>query len=321
MGLDSIGGNCMIIRKAEDVLKGFNGESTTFLAVLTQVEFRKTKTGKDMVSGSLDVLGKIPYIIWEGTFLDYLKEHSDDLKGKVVEVSGYINEYNGNKSIIVETMALCKESYEQELFFEDKYSAKYMQSIENVITSKMGEGTQVIFNLIMDSQIENGVTIRSRFVKEFAAVSHHDSCQTGLLGHTYKVFASVYSCIKHYRVIASKCDLNLLYLGAILHDVGKVLEYNHGTMSKNGNLVSHNILGVELLANYKQQIIELKSEEFYYRLVSIISQHHGEFGERPRTVEAYVIHLFDMLDSRLTDVDDLLKDATGKIWYSDCYLS
>jgi len=54
------------------------------------------------------------------------------------------------------------------------------------------------------------------------------------------------------------------------------------------------------------KFIEPLGEEFYYRLQAIIQQHHGEFGEPCHTVEAYIVHLVDMFESRVQMLEESL---------------
>ena len=57
---------------------------------------------------------------------------------------------------------------------------------------------------------------------------------------------------------------------------------------------------------------------FYLELVAIISQHHGEFGERPKTVYSYLVHVVDLLDSRVSGLQKKLdEDGTLGTYYFD----
>ena len=46
---------------------------------------------------------------------------------------------------------------------------------------------------------------------------------------------------------------------------------------------------------------------FYYEIVSVLQGHHGEFGDAPVTVLAYIVHLIDMLDSQTTGIFDKIE--------------
>ena len=89
-----------------------------------------------------------------------------------------------------------------------------------------------------------------------------------------------------------------------MHDIGKIYEYTNGVIKGNGLIVSHNTFGVEMLSKHKDFIVEKKNEEFYYRLLAIIVQHHGEFGENPRSVEAFMIHMVDYLESSFQAIEE-----------------
>ena len=66
-----------------------------------------------------------------------------------------------------------------------------------------------------------------------------------------------------------------------------------------------------MLEEHKEEIIKLKDEQFYIDLVSVVATHHGEYGERPRTVIAYVIHLIDCLESNLASINQQLEVCEG----------
>ena len=46
---------------------------------------------------------------------------------------------------------------------------------------------------------------------------------------------------------------------------------------------------------------------FYRELQAIILEHHGEFGERPKTIYAYLVHVIDLLDSRVSGLQRVLE--------------
>ena len=66
-------------------------------------------------------------------------------------------------------------------------------------------------------------------------------------------------------------------------------------------------LGVLILEPHKDDIIHLMGKDFYMDLLAIISQHHGEWGERPRTVASVVVHLLDSLESSISTINEMLE--------------
>lgn len=61
-------------------------------------------------------------------------------------------------------------------------------------------------------------------------------------------------------------------------------------------------------------------------LASILLQHHGEFGEKPRTLYSMLANLIDDMEAKMTSIDQLLSDkamitddAGTKIKFGDSY--
>ena len=116
--------------------------------------------------------------------------------------------------------------------------------------------------------------------------------------------------MKFYEAIDKTIDKDILFVSAALHDIGKVLEYNTGAITPIGMRMSHLTLGVGLVSKFEKEIINIKGADFYDSLISVIQQHHGEFGERPRTLVAYIINIIDGLEAQLTDINDMVSSAT-----------
>lgn len=145
----------------------------------------------------------------------------------------------------------------------------------------------------------------AKFKTEFAASKVHDAQKHGLMHHTLKM-VDIYNKVKvMYPKLYRKLDNNFMVIAIVLHDVGKIYEYEDGKRTKY-SYGTHHLFGIEIIHNHKDYIISRFGEDFYYRLQSVILQHHGEFGERPQTIEAYVIHLIDMLESRMQMLEESL---------------
>lgn len=63
-------------------------------------------------------------------------------------------------------------------------------------------------------------------------------------------------------------------------------------------------------------------------ICSVLLQHHGEYGENPRTIYAMLVHMIDDMEAHLTSIDDIIadhaysSDASGtKIKYNGSYLN
>jgi 3'-5' exoribonuclease len=92
---------------------------------------------------------------------------------------------------------------------------------------------------------------------------------------------------------------DLLIIGALVHDIGKVDEMEYGVY-KDCSIITHRILGLKYVEAEAEMIKAQYSEQWLHELEAIIVQHHDEFDDKARTVGAYVVHQADILDSRLT---------------------
>lgn len=118
-------------------------------------------------------------------------------------------------------------------------------------------------------------------------------CKINLVLHTRAVaqtvmkIAGVLTDLYKEKV---KIDLDLLIAGAILHDVGKVLEYakqGGGVVkSRAGKLLRHPFSGAALA--YKHGLPE--------EVIHIIATHAREGNEGYRSVEAMIIHYADFIN-------------------------
>jgi 3'-5' exoribonuclease len=128
----------------------------------------------------------------------------------------------------------------------------------------------------------------------------HHARVGGLLEHSV-------SCLNIARTLAElyPVDRDLLFFGAIFHDLGKVreLSWDRGTFAytTEGRLLGHVVLGERLVASYVAALPGFP-EELALRLSHLLVSHQGEteYGspERPKTLEALLVHLVDNLDAK-----------------------
>lgn len=140
-----------------------------------------------------------------------------------------------------------------------------------------------------------------------AAYSMHHAFPGGLALHSYSVANIALKIAENYNF--SNINYDVLVTGALLHDIGKMREYNsNGTFSLTGNLLPHIILGIEMIDSACYSLgINYDSDEILF-LKHIISSHHGklEFGSPivPKTIEAYIIAQADNADSHVEAIQE-----------------
>ena len=304
-----------VLNKNEE-LKKPDGASFKGYARIGNYSEAPTKNGGSYLNGTLQAVGDVPFKVWGGACFNVMYEK--DFSGEIVGIEGTVNEYNGTKSFIITGIYeldegdLERDGVKESDFFETKYDIDaYWNKLSTKLQKNVSKEAFEVFNLVMSDWVE-------RFKEEFAAVHYHANCKGGLLAHTTKVL-QLCSILKMYPNTSGRVSNDVLYVGAALHDVGKIIEYSNGITSKTGNLLSHNILGILILEKHRDEIIELKGEEYYNTMLSIISQHHGDYGDRPRTVAAYIVHQFDLLESNLALLEQTIIDSPTETIKFDSY--
>ena len=139
------------------------------------------------------------------------------------------------------------------------------------------------------------------FCEAPAAKGMHHARVGGLLEHSASCLRIADGLAEIYPV-----DRDLLLFGAIFHDVGKVreLSWDAGSFAytKEGRLLGHVVLGERLVASHVAALPGFP-EELALRISHLLLAHQGEteYGspERPKTLEALLVHLVDNLDARV----------------------
>ena len=292
------------ILDATELKKDTTERRISGLILIKDYTKKPTKNGSFFLDGLAELKGQMPIRVWSNTDA-FNKMTGSDYRNTVVSIEGKTNYFNGLSIILEQVYAVDLKSTEisKSDFFYTKYNIDgVFKALDGTVRKSVDTDTYKIFKILINDRILD------RFKNEFAAKMMHDNCKGGLVAHTCKVIYAV-SLLKRYpNIMAFEGSLDLVILGAAIHDMGKVYEYTDGTIQGLGRLVSHHTFGIEMLFAHKEEIISLKGEEFFYRLCAIVEQHHGEYEEEPRTVEAYVIHLIDKLESDLQMLDQTMEN-------------
>ena len=150
-----------------------------------------------------------------------------------------------------------------------------------------------------------------------AARSIHHAYPGGLLEHTLSVMQLADTICGHYGPMLNR---DFCLIGAFLHDLGKVREMSvtdgiHYT--DEGRLLGHVALGLQLLDQKLEDAKEISAEAAMH-LRHMLLSHHGklEHGspKRPKTMEAFVVHRADELDSALASIKEILDQPGTDGW-------
>ena len=153
-----------------------------------------------------------------------------------------------------------------------------------------------------------------------AGVKLHHATRGGLLHHT----SAVLHLAQHIAGLYPSLHTDLLYAGAILHDIGKIKELDADTLgiagayTNEGQLLGHINMGMAMIAAAAE--ITMISPKTAMLLEHMILSHHGkpEFGSPrlPMFPEAEVLSICDLLDSKMYEMDAAL-DGVNRDGFSE----
>jgi 3'-5' exoribonuclease len=266
----------------------------SFLA--TEITVRKDSRGVPYLSLKLvDSTGSVDARMWGKLPEGFLNETPAPT---YVDVEGHTHEYRGTLQVKIERLRLLRP---EDVSEEDYLPATAMD--RRVLAAELERAGQELENEHLRSLFEKMVADEdfwTAFCEAPAAKTMHHARIGGLLEHSV-------SCLKLARELAElyPVDRDLLVFGAIFHDVGKVreLSWDRGAFSytTEGRLLGHVVLGERLVASYVASLPGFP-EELRLRLSHVLISHQGEteYGspERPKTLEALLVHLVDNLDAR-----------------------
>jgi 3'-5' exoribonuclease len=147
-----------------------------------------------------------------------------------------------------------------------------------------------------------------------AAVTVHHAQAGGLLEHILSVARATAALAELYGA-----DADVLFAGAVLHDIGKIEELSIGeagtSYSRDGNLLGHIALGVVIVREATARI-EGFPPVLRSCLEHLVVSHHGsrQLGSpvEPMTAEAMILSAVDDLDARLDQLRQHVAADSGE---------
>jgi len=257
-----------------------------------------------------DKTGEINIKFWGGENKDRVKRLYDSFKvGDVVQVRlGNVEIYEDKPQISInETTGGLRRCSPGEYDVRD-----FIPSLDEEKIKKLFEVVKKDIAGVENAQLKNLLNLffnDSKFVNDYthspSAITHHHNYVGGNLEHTVGVIRLCKNICEMYEGI----NKDLVVTGAILHDIGKLKEYETKAAidkTDEGNFIGHIVMGDRWV---REKIVELRDKDKDFdqdledKLCHIILSHHGkyEFGSprMPKTIEACVIHAADMMDSQV----------------------
>ena len=167
---------------------------------------------------------------------------------------------------------------------------------------------ELMGEMLRDAELEEALSCAS------ASRRNHHNVRGGLLEHTLSMVRLSSYVASHYeRYYPGLLNRDLLIAGAILHDMGKVIELSPApgfAYTDEGELLGHIVSGIGLLGRWVERV-EGFPAALALQLKHMIAAHHGrlEYGSpvRPKLIEAIVLHEIDMIDARVAAFHNLIR--------------
>ncbi len=277
-----------------------NGSVVSDYYIISEIRSCITKSGKPYLSAILsDASGTVPMVAWE-----YDGNLCSAQNGEIILVTGLITLYQEFPQLRAEQITLpLQESIGHDILAALVPSApinveRTMSYVWNTAQSIKDPQIRDLCLAILGENWDSFTTIP-------AGKCVHHAFRHGLLMHTANMLFLADSLTSDQ--VATPINRDLLLCGVMLHDIGKLVEFDLSPStglvtgySVAGNLLGHSYLGADMVASVAEQLGT--NPQLSFLIQHMILSHHGDpdrgAAKRPLTIEAELVHALDMLDSR-----------------------
>ena len=255
----------------------------------------------------------ISFKVWDAPIVDVMGQ--TNLAGCVVKISGAASSYMNAIDIKITSIALADEKeYPKSLFLKTAPVDKLFKEFGDFIVSELSSNGVNIVQGIFKSE-----NLFDRFKQEFAGSKMHDAQVGGLLNHTLKMLRiAKVVCQNEPRIDSIPHFKDMLHMGIIFHDIGKVYElsdFPDNDYTDAGQLLGHIVMGCELIGNAVKELPGFP-KVLERQLKHCIVAHHGEFEygspKKPALAEALALHYADDLDAKLETFKEAISTPVGQ---------
>ena len=263
-----------------------------------------------------DKTGTIEAKKWDATDEDLLIL----VPGSVVYVDGRINLYKNANQMKIGDISKIENLSEVNL--------ANFQRVSPIPLEDMKKKLDAYLNSFSDKDVETITrAVISHFYDKYitypAAVKIHHEFGSGIIHHSLAMADLAEDVAKRYPQV----DRDILVAGALMHDIGKTIEYENPLMpmqTTEGKLCGHIAI---MYAEFKKIVDNLNiKSEVPVLLEHMILAHHGklEWGSpvAPATREAWLLSQIDLIDSHMMVLDKALEpvkegEFTPRLWVMD----
>lgn len=264
-------------------------DSETFaIQQLKRAEDKNSRPYYDLKLG--DKSGTITAKIWTNQIPNVDKQALK--QGRIVSITAKVEEFRGKRQVNIHRLtgvdeSVIEEYIEASAFNPDEMWAELMQIVDKVEDQYL---SKFLENLLADEDVAHALKYLP------AGVYVHHGFRSGLLQHVLEILGITDSLRRYYPEI----NYDLIVVGAILHDLGKMQEFDvEGAAVKfslSGVMVGHLVMSYEMIDRYAP---EEMPDLLKLKLKNMVLSHHGkrEHGApvEPATIESQLLASADDL--------------------------
>lgn len=255
----------------------------------------------------------IDYKYWGGPDETHVRGIYDSIKNdSVINITGQFSSYQGRPQITSNeqdrVQVLEKGQYNEEDFI--KRTKKDLEVMKSELRNHINRIKSPKIKLLLEKIFYE--KFGDAFSKSPAAISIHHNWIHGLLEHTLEVLRYC----KLSKDIYPELNEDLLFAGAMLHDIGKIEEMEMTTRIKGtnkGQFIGHIVIGSIMISEIMKEIG--MDEDTQNKILHMIVSHHGkiEHGspKEPMFPEAIALYYADESSTKLNEIFNFIEGNKG----------
>jgi 3'-5' exoribonuclease len=290
------------------------GDGVDDIFVLSEKILSQKRDGDNFLNVTIsDKTGTLKGVVW-----DNVNQIATGItSGDFAYVNGSVSEYKGALQVVIKKM----EPFPPDRVDPSDFLPQTSRNIEDMFERLVKRANSITTDYL--KALINAFFNDREFVNKFktapAAKKMHHAYIGGLLEHTVSMASLADKIAGHYGGV----NRDLLLTGAILHDIGKIDEFDYQSKidySDKGRLLNHIVIGIKMVDDKLSGIHNFPEDQMLL-LKHMIVSHHGtrEFGspEPPKTIEAILLNYIDEIDSKVNAVRDFIaSEDPDEIWTS-----
>ncbi len=243
----------------------------------------------------------------EAKTFNYNQRYIDAIKpGVIIKIYGKVKENKGKVFMDLDSYTLPSEG---------EYEMDNLIQVSPIDFNTLKEELKTYLDSIKDEDLHS-ITKKlivdnyKKYLDYPAASKNHHDFMHGLLHHSLSMCHLIDGIVLNYKEL----NRDLLISGALLHDLGKVVELSGIIATKytlEGSLLGHLVIGVEMIDSASKEL-NIDNEKVLL-LKHMVASHHGkqEFGALvlPQTKEALILSMVDDMDAKMMSIDKAFENT------------